>query len=107
VRTIFTCALTFVLCTASLASADVDKKTQRIWKAKCAACHGEDGKAATAQGEKLKVRDMTSADFWKGQSDVKLSKAINEGVKGMDGYGSKLPPDDIANLVSLIKTFKK
>ena len=27
-----------------VARAEVDKKTERTWKAKCASCHGADGK---------------------------------------------------------------
>ena len=39
-----------------------------LWKAKCASCHGEDGKAQTKTGKKEKINDMTSADWpaaWK------------------------------------------
>jgi mono/diheme cytochrome c family protein len=100
---------------ASPASAEVDKKIVRAWKAKCASCHGEDGKAATEQGKKMGVRDMTSADFWKSTDDAKMKTAISNGVKQtkdgktqeMEPFKDKLKPEDIDGLVAYVKTFKK
>ena len=59
------------------AHAEADKKTIRTWKAKCASCHGEDGKGATEQGKKMGVRDMTSADFAK-ETDARVKRALIE-----------------------------
>jgi cytochrome c len=41
------------------ALAAVDKKAERAWKAKCAACHGQAGKGDTEKGKELKVEDRT------------------------------------------------
>jgi cytochrome c553 len=100
---------------SSLASAEVDKKVLRAWKAKCSACHGEDGKGATEQGKKMGVRDMTSADFWKGLTDAKMKDAIMNGisqtkdgkVQTMEPYKDKLKPEEIDGLIAYIKTLKK
>lgn len=97
------------------ASAEVDKKILRTWKAKCASCHGEDGKAATEQGKKMGVRDMTTADFWKGMTDAKMKDAISNGFKltkdgktqEMEPYKDKIKPEDIDALIAYVKTFKK
>jgi mono/diheme cytochrome c family protein len=96
------------------AHAEVDKKTVRTWKAKCSSCHGEDGKAATEQGKKMGVRDMTTADFWKGLTDAKMKDAIANGIKQtrdgklqeMEPYKDKLKPEEIDALVAYVKTFK-
>ena len=61
--------LLLMLVCAVPARAEVDKKAERNWKAKCASCHGADGKGQTDQGKKLKVEDMSSAfgtykTFW-------------------------------------------
>ena len=101
--------------TGGAASADVDKKTLRTWKAKCASCHGEDGKGATEQGKKMGVRDMTSAPFWKDLTDAKMKDAIANGIKQtkdgkvqeMEPYKDKLKPEEIDALVAYLKTFKK
>ena len=42
--------LAVTLCAVS-AHAQEDKKTARNWKAKCASCHGAEGKADTEQGQ--------------------------------------------------------
>ena len=96
------------------AFADVDKKTLRTWKAKCASCHGEDGKGQTEQGKKMGVRDMTSADFAK-ESDAKMKDTITNGIKQtkdgkaqeMEPYKDKLKPEEIDNLVAYVKSLKK
>jgi len=101
--------------TVRRASAEVDKKTVRTWKAKCASCHGEDGKGATEQGKKMGVRDLTSADFWKDATDAKMKDAITNGIKQtkngktqeMEPYKDKLKPEDIDGLVAYVKTLKK
>jgi mono/diheme cytochrome c family protein len=96
------------------AHAEIDKKTVRTWKAKCSSCHGEDGKAATEQGKKMGVRDMTMPDFWKGLTDAKMKDAIANGIKQtrdgkvqeMEPYKDKLKPEEIDSLVAYVKTFK-
>jgi mono/diheme cytochrome c family protein len=97
------------------ASAEVDKKVLRTWKAKCSACHGEDGKGTTAQGAKMGVRDMTAAPFWKDLTDAKMKDAIANGIKQvkdgkaqeMEPYKDKLKPEEIDGLVAYVKTLKK
>ena len=42
-----------------------DPKTERLWKAKCASCHGADGKAQTEQGKKMAMHDITTAEWQK------------------------------------------
>jgi len=96
------------------ASAEVDKKTLRTWKAKCSSCHGEDGKGATEQGKKMGVRDMTGPDFMK-DSDIKMKDAITNGIKQtkdgkaqeMEPYKDKLKPEEIDNLVAYVRSLKK
>jgi mono/diheme cytochrome c family protein len=98
-----------LFCAAS-ARAEVDKKAERNWKAKCASCHGADGKAQTDQGKKMKIADMTSAEWQKGKTDAQLKNAIENGVKKgdaeMEGFKEKLDPAAIDGLVAYIRTFK-
>jgi cytochrome c6 len=104
----------FAMLLSFSAHAEVDKKILRTWKAKCASCHGEDGKAATEQGKKMGVRDMTSGDFAK-ETDTKMKDAITNGIKQtkngktqeMEPYKDKLKPEDIDALVVYVKSLKK
>lgn len=93
------------------AQAQVDKKTERTWKAKCASCHGADGKAATDQGKKAAIPDYSDASFQKSKTDEQLKTAIANGVKTdkgeMEGYKDKLSGEEIDNLVKLVRSFGK
>jgi len=92
-----------------------DKKTERLWKSKCASCHGEDGKADTEKGKQMKVGDLTSAEFQKKRTDEEMKKVINEGFKvekdgvkkEMDPYKEELKPDQVDALVAFIRGLKK
>jgi len=102
------------LTVASPAHAGPDKKTARLWKSKCAACHGETGTADTDKGKQMKIADFSSADFQKA-TDEDLKKAITDGVKKeeagvkkeMDPYKDELKPEQIDALVAFIRGFKK
>ncbi len=64
----------------SARAGEPDKKAVRLWKAKCASCHGVDGKGATEQGKKMKIGDMTSAEWQKEFTDEKIKNTILLGV---------------------------
>jgi mono/diheme cytochrome c family protein len=92
---------------SALAFADVDKKSERLWKAKCASCHGQTGKGDTEKGKQLKIEDMTTAAY-QAKSDAELKAAINDGVKSdMPSFKAELTPDQINAVVAYIRTFKK
>ena len=100
---------------AAPANAGPDKKIERLWKSKCASCHGEDGKADTEKGKQMKIGDMTSADFQKKRTDEEMKKVINEGLKEekggvkkeMDPYKEELKPEQVDALIALIRGLKK
>jgi cytochrome c len=103
-----------VLSLSSLAFADADPKTQRAWKAKCAACHGEDGKGQTDAGKKLGVTDMTTAAWQKRVTDDQIKTAMTKGVKEKrDGKDVEMPgfpdlkPEVVDGLVKLVRGFAK
>ena len=77
-----------------------------VYKAKCAGCHGSDGKGETAMGKNLKLKDLASADVQK-QSDADLTTVIEKGKKPMPGYEGKLTKDQINDLAKYIRALKK
>jgi mono/diheme cytochrome c family protein len=103
-----------VLFPLAAARADVDKKTERTWKAKCASCHGADGKGQTDQGQKMGISDYTSAAWQKGITDDQIKAAINNGVKRekngkaqeMDPFSDKLDAGQIDGLVAYVRSLK-
>jgi cytochrome c6 len=86
----------------------------RLWRAKCASCHGPDGKGATEQGKKMAVADMTTPE-WQKMTDAQIKAAITDGVKRekngvkqeMEAYKSKLRPDQVDGLVTYIRGLAK
>jgi len=112
----WTKALVMAFALAGLtAHADADKKTERVWKAKCASCHGADGKGDTEKGKKMKVADYTTKDWQAAKKDDALKKAILEGVKTekdgvkqeMDGFKDDLKPGEDDALVKYIRSLAK
>ena len=87
------------------------QKTVRLWKSKCAACHGADGKGDTDQGKKMKVANMATAAYQKSFTDDQLKNAILNGVKTekdgvkkeMDPFKDELTPDQVNALVQFIR----
>ena len=75
------------------------------FKAKCAMCHGADGKGS-AVGQKMGVHDFTSADVQK-MSDAELTDVITKGKNKMPAYAGKLQESDIKGLVAYIRQLGK
>lgn len=72
-----------------------DARTKRTWKAKCASCHGEDGKGQTEQAKKKfggPLRDLTDPAVQKRFDDAKLKDVITKGMtETKDGKEMKMP----------------
>src|SRR5436305_14701314 len=77
-----------------------------VFKAKCASCHGADGKGDTAMGKNLKLKDLGAADVQKA-SDPEITDVIAKGKKPMPGYEGKLTNDQIQDVVKYIRSLKK
>jgi mono/diheme cytochrome c family protein len=93
------------------ANAEVDAKIVRTYKAKCASCHGADGKADTDTGKKAQLPSFASADWQKSKTDAQIKEAIEKGGKAKDGtemdpYKDKLSGEQIDGLVQYIRTLK-
>jgi cytochrome c6 len=79
---------------------------EALYKGKCVACHGADGKGETAVGKANKIRDLGSADV-QGQSDDAIAGIIGSGKGKMPAYGKSLKPEQIKDLVAYIRSLKK
>jgi len=90
-----------VLSGSSLAQGGAD-----TFKAKCAMCHGSDGKGQTAMGKNLNLHDLGSAEV-QSQSDADLNNIITNGKGKMPKYDGKLTKDQISDLVKYIRTLKR
>jgi mono/diheme cytochrome c family protein len=75
---------------------------ERLFKGKCAMCHGPDGAGKTMMGEKLKIPDLRSADVQK-KSDADLKALIAKGKDKMPAYETKLSKEQIDSMVVFIR----
>lgn len=71
------------------------------FKAKCAMCHGADGK-----GGKMGTRDFASPDV-KAETDAQLTQIITKGKGKMPAYEGKLKDTEIKDLVTYVRSLAK
>ena len=84
------------------------------YKTYCSACHGDTGKGDGAASAALDPKPANFADaaFWKGKDDAYLTKVIKDGGAAvgkaplMAAWGAVLKDEQIAGLVTLMKSFK-
>lgn len=77
-----------------------------LYKAKCASCHGADGKANTPLGEATGARDFASPEVRK-EADKELIEITTMGRKKMPAYKSTLKDSQIKDLVAYINELAK
>ncbi|NVJ05878.1 cytochrome c [Myxococcus sp. AM001] len=100
--------LVLVLCLGGATSAHADAVAD-VWKAKCAVCHGGDGKARTKMGQKASIGDMSRPDWQRARTDADLREVIANGDpnnRKMKPFKDKLTPAQIDALVGYIRTMK-
>jgi cytochrome c6 len=86
---------------AVCSSSAVAQDAAATYKAKCAMCHGPDGK-----GGKMGTRDFASADVKK-ETDAQLTEIITKGKGKMPSYDGKLKDTEIKDLVTYIRSLAK
>ena len=96
-----TAALLAGVCLISSPAKADTAAAEATFKAKCAGCHGADGKGKPAK----KTRDWSSADVQK-MSDADLAAIITNGKSPMPAYKT-MTPDQVKDMVAYVRTFKK
>ena|SRR6476620_2203330 len=107
-------SMTRIICLATVVAAAVllcartraDDKSAATYKAKCATCHGADGKGDTPAGKSTKVRSFADSEVVKA-SDDDLAGIIEKGKGKMPGYGKSMKPDEIKDMVAYIRSLAK
>ena len=84
------------------AKADTAEAT---YKAKCAMCHGADGKGETPTGKAMKVNDFASETVQK-MSDADLADVIAKGKGKMPAFKT-LTADQVKDLVAYVRSSGK
>ncbi len=92
-----------------------DKKTKRLFEAKCATCHGDNGRAKTELGDEMGIADMTKAAYWKDLTLEGARKSVLEGIKRtvkgkeqeMKPFKDRLREDQVDALILYAASLKK
>jgi cytochrome c6 len=103
-----------IICIAIIVAAPVllsartraDDKSAATYKAKCATCHGADGRGDTPAGKSTKARSFADPEVVKA-SDDDLAAIIEKGKAKMPGYGKSMKPDEIKDMVAYIRSLAK
>ena len=77
-----------------------------VYKAKCAMCHGPDGKGETAMGKNLKLKDLGSADV-QNVHDSELKTLLEKGKGKMPSLKGKLTDRQMGDVIQFVRSFKK
>ncbi len=75
---------------------------EKVYKAKCASCHGPDGVGATPAGKATKARDFCSEEVKK-ETDEEWTAIIVKGKNKMPAYDKKITEAEIKDLVVYIR----
>jgi mono/diheme cytochrome c family protein len=96
-----------VLAVALIAPSAVRAQNATVtYKAKCAACHGADGKGNTGPGKALGAHDFGSDEVTK-MSDTDLITIVTAGKNKMPAYAGTLKDIEIKGLVAYVRELGK
>jgi mono/diheme cytochrome c family protein len=94
---------------ASVAAGEESSIARQVYEARCAFCHGVEGKGDGVAGQALNPppTNFTLADFWKTTTSETLRDAIANGKPGtaMVPFGKTLKPDQVDALVEYLRSF--
>lgn len=76
-----------------------------VYKMRCSACHGRDGKANTAMGKKFGIMSYQAPEVTK-MSDAQLIDIITNGKNKMPAFKDKITDEQIRELVKYIRNLK-
>jgi mono/diheme cytochrome c family protein len=96
-----------VLCLAGAVVSAQDKASgEKVYKAKCAICHGPDGKGETATGKTTKARDLCSAEVKK-ETDAAWTDIIVKGQNKMPSYDKKITDAEVKDVIAYMRSLCK
>ena len=78
-----------------------------IFDAKCAKCHGKDGRAKGIKAKLIHARDLSDADWQDKVTEERLFNSISNGRNDMPAFKKKLSEEQINALVTYVRQLKK
>jgi mono/diheme cytochrome c family protein len=90
---------------AAKSTPDQFAATRTSYETNCKLCHGANGEGGPVKledGTKLKVPSLREGHALR-HTDAEFTKQITKGGDGMPGFGEKLKPEEINDMVRLIR----
>ncbi len=91
--------------TTDVSASAADART--TYNAKCAKCHGRDGRGRTTQGRRAHARDMTDANWQNDVTDERLFNSITNGRGKMPAFKKSLHENQIDELVNYVRRLRR
>jgi mono/diheme cytochrome c family protein len=90
-------------------TAESQSHAKKVYGYDCALCHGANGngKGDVVADLKLTLKDYTDPAALKDMSDGELFYVIKNGKGQMPGEGDRAKPEDLWNMVILVRSFSK
>jgi mono/diheme cytochrome c family protein len=79
---------------------------EKVYKGKCATCHGPEGKGETPVGKATKARDLCSEEVQK-ETDEEWTAIVVKGKNKMPAYDKKLTDAEIKDAIAYIRSLCK
>ena len=91
------------------ATPESQARAKKMYGYECAMCHGAngDGKGDLVADMKLTLKDYTTPAALQNVSDGEIYYIIKNGSGQMTGEGNRAKPEDLWNLVILVRSFAK
>ncbi len=105
IRTLLLVLVIAAFVNLSAVSSWAQSPAETLFKTKCAACHGADGKGEVPTGQRLGAHNLKSPEV-QSQSDAQLTAVLTKGQNKMPAYGNKLTGDQITDLIKYIRSLK-
>jgi mono/diheme cytochrome c family protein len=95
-------ALFWLVCPGARAQGEGEK----VYKAKCAACHGADGSGKTPVAKALNLRSFCAPEVRK-ETVAEMTEITAKGKNKMPAYEKQLSPAEIKDVVAYLRTLCK
>ena len=94
------------IATSSLIAQQAASPGSKIFRSKCALCHGADGAGKTAMGKQLQAANLGSKDVQK-RPNAELRKIIHDGKSNMPPFADQLSGAEIDQVIEYVRHFGK
>jgi mono/diheme cytochrome c family protein len=98
----------FVALTLAWAAPGRAMTDAEVFENYCAACHGVDGRAQTAQGRKMKAKDLRESQLTDAaiERQIREGSVVKKGISVMPAVGKDMSDAEIAAVIRAVKAFR-